>query len=250
MHASSRWIFSLSLYVCLATLGFAQNFRATPLTDFQPGQRYLGTFEGSLYDGTNLVPPDHDADGRNFAAQVQPLDAQGHLSVRGKIVVVGIGLSNWTIELCSLNRSTCTFQSFLVQASRAPSVNHADLVLVDCAKGSETANRWVDDRFGNYTQCRQALARSGVTEAQVQVVLYKNAYPFPDQSLRPTTVCSASSEVDACKYERDVARTARFIKKRYPAVKEMFLQSRIYAGYAAPGTLNPEPFAYQTVTKL
>jgi hypothetical protein len=223
----------------------AQNFSATPLTDFQPTQLYLGKFPGFLYESSNTMPVDHDADGKKFAALVQPLDSNGHPSSSGKIVAISVGMSNWTIEWCSLNRSQCIPQSFLAQAASNPSVNHTTLVLVDCAKGGQSADRWLDDSYGNYTQCKQALAKSHVAEAQVQVILYKDALEGPTESLSPTTVCSTTSTVDACQYERDVAITARFVKKRYPALQQMFLHSRTFGGYAAPGTLNPEPFAYE-----
>jgi hypothetical protein len=241
MNARYAWILPL----VFLSAAFAQNYTATPLTDFQPGQLYLGAFAGTLYENSNVVPADHASDGLNFAGQVQPLDAQGHPSSKGKIVVIGIGMSNWTIEWCSLNRSNCTPQSFLVQAAQNSQVNHSTLVLVNCAKGGESADRWVDNSFGNYTQCTQAIQKAGVTDLQVQVILYKNALEFPTQSLTSTTKCSATSVVDACAYEHDVGSTARFVRTVFPNVKQMFLHSRIYGGYASPGTLNPEPFAYE-----
>lgn len=241
MNLRYAWILPLVFF----SVGFAQNYTATPLTDFQPGQLYLGAFAGTLYENSNAVPADHAADGLNFVSQIQPLDAQGHPSPKGKIVVIGMGMSNWTIEWCSLNRSNCTPQSFLVQAAQNSQVNHTTLVLVDCAKGGQSADRWVDNSFGNYTQCTQAIQKAGVTDLQVQVILYKNALEFPTQSLTTTTKCSATSVVDACAYEHDVGETARFARTVFPNVKEMFLHSRIYGGYASPGTLNPEPFAFE-----
>jgi hypothetical protein len=239
----TRYAFLLPLV--FLSVGFAQNFTATPLTDFKPGQLYLGNFAGTLYENSNSVPADHAADGVNFAGQVQPLDSKGHPSPTGKIVVISIGMSNWTIEWCSLNRSACTPDSFLVQAAQNSQVNHTNLVLVNCAKGGQSADRWVDNSFGNYTQCMQAVTKAGVTDLQVQVILYKDALEFPTQSLTAATKCSPSSAVDACVYEHDVGQTARFVRSVFPNVKEMFLHSRIYGGYASPGTLNPEPFAYE-----
>jgi hypothetical protein len=78
----------------------------------------------------------------------------------------------------------------------------------------------------------------------VQVVLYKNANANPTRSLTPATVCAIDFNVDACIYERFLGRTARFLKTRYVNVKQMFVHSRIYAGYAS-AKLNPEPFAYE-----
>ena len=238
-------LFAWTVPLVLLSAGFAQNFTATPLTDFATGQLYLGTFAGTLYENSNVIPADHAADGLNFASQIQPLDSHGHPSPNGKIVVIGIGMSNWTIEWCSLSRTNCSSESFLAQAAQNPLVNHTTLVLVDCAKGGQSADRWVDNSFGNYTQCTQAIRQAGVTDLQVQVILYKDALEFPTQSLTSTTVCSASSPVDACAYEHDVGETARFALTQFPSVKEMFVHSRIYGGYATQGTLNPEPFAYE-----
>jgi len=241
MKARYAWILPL----IFLSAGFAQNFTATPLTDFQTGQLYLGAFAGTLYENSNVIPVDHAADGLGFAQQIQPLDSKGHPSPTGKIVVISIGMSNWTIEWCSLSRSACTPDSFLVQAAQNSQVNHTTLVLVNCAKGGQSADRWIDNSFGNYTQCTQAIQKAGVTDLQVQAILYKDALEFPTQSLIPSTQCSATSVVDACAYEHDVGTTARFVRTQFPNVKEMFVHSRIYGGYASPGTLNPEPFAYE-----
>lgn len=241
MKARYAWILPL-IFLSAAC---AQNFTATPLTDFQTGQLYLGKFAGTLYENSNIIPADHAADGLTFAKQVQPLDSQGHPSPNGKIVVISIGMSNWTIEWCSLSRSNCTPDSFLVLAAQNPQVNHSTLVLVNCAKGGQSADRWVDNSYGNYTQCKQAIAKAHVTSLQVQAILYKDALEFPTQSLTAATQCSPTSLVDACSYEYNVGLTARFVKTQFPNVKQMFLHSRIYGGYASPGTLNPEPFAYE-----
>src|SRR5689334_22176593 len=75
------FMLKVSIIVCvtllLATISVAQNFTAVPLTQFQPGQLYLGAFPGFLYENSNSVPVDHDCDGQTFASQIEPLDAQG-----------------------------------------------------------------------------------------------------------------------------------------------------------------------------
>jgi hypothetical protein len=225
----------------------AQTFTATPLTEYKTGQRYLNRFSGLLYSGSNTMPKDHDADGLAAAERVQPLDTAGQPDPDGKIVVVGMGFSNWTYELCyNVQTGVCRTGTFLDISEFSTAVNHASLVLVDCAVPGEVSDRWLDDTYGNYTHCLTQLQTAGVTEAQVQVILYKNARKFPRQSLTKKTICSADSTVDVCRLESDIANAARYMKIRYPSVQQLFLHSRIYGGYAAAGSLNPEPFAYES----
>src|SRR5262245_56345681 len=74
------------------------------LTDFPAGHLYLGAYPGLLYEGSNQMPADHDADGRAFAANIQPRDAAGNVCTTigpgCKIVFLSIGFSNNTIEWC------------------------------------------------------------------------------------------------------------------------------------------------------
>ena len=232
----------LSLVVVLPA---QTNFHAVPLIDVTAGNTYLHVYSGQLYENSNNPPSDHDVAGRAAAARVQPLDVNGRPSTNGKVVVISIGMSNMTMEFCSSTVTGCSPVSFIGMAAASRQVDHQRLVLVDCAKGSQVAKVWVDDQAGNYSTCQQRLAVAGVTEKQVQVILYKDANARPQFSLTPTTVCSSTSSVDACIYEFLVGQTARFVKTRYPNVQQMFLHSRIYAGYAAPGSLNPEPFAFE-----
>src|SRR5437764_7626187 len=72
-----------------------------PLNDLGTG-KYLGQYEGGLYEhGTNVPPADHEAIGLGQAALVRPLDATGKPSPNGNVVMVSVGMSNTTQEFCN-----------------------------------------------------------------------------------------------------------------------------------------------------
>lgn len=246
-----------------------------PLIDMISGQTYKG-FEGGLYQGSTptVSDPKHDQDGKLTAAAIQPLETNGNPSATGSIVVVGIGMSNWTDELCaegvspmgpfSNSNNKCDSFTFLGQAGVNPK---SSTFLVDCAIAAQGAVNWINDipangdTTGNYTACVNLLASFGLSPLQVQVILWKDADGHPAmhfttlsdaQGQTPSQYCEAHThtpptegDADACAYLEWVAQSARFAKANFfPNVQQMFLHSRIYAGYAIT-TLNPEPFAYE-----
>ena len=233
---------------------------ATPLTDFAPGQTYKG-FPGFLYENSNTVPADHDADGKTFAANIH--------AINGKIIFLSIGFSNNTIEFCGGNAfqnndpddplaTDCPLpgsnppynqvQSFLGQWVNDATVNHTTVVPVDGAKGGQTLTDW--DPFtgscgttcwANYDRVRdQILTPAGLSEAQVQSIWVKSADSNP-------TVALPNSNADAFTAEKLLGDIMRAIRTRYPNIQQVFVSSRIYAGYANTfgNPLNPEPFAYE-----
>ncbi len=254
--------FGVAMFLASAPAAFAQNvaaFGATPLTEFTPGQLYLNTFEGFLYDNANTPPADHDADGRAFAAQVQPRDPAGNPSPAGKVVVIGLGMSNWTAELCGQfgrRAGRCPPFTFMGMAAGDSRVKQTSLVLLDCARGGQDARRWLDDSFGNYSQClNDLLAPNGLTERQVQVILWKNADALgggrhasltaaPGEAPPAFCTSAARAYTEACVYERHLSHVTRYAKVRYPNLMQMFLHTRIAAAYAVT-RLNPEPYAYE-----
>jgi len=91
------------------------------------------------------------------------------------------------------------------------------------------------------------------------VILFKEADsgetspppPNPPLSELPTiptafTGCG-NSTADACNLLGFMGQIARYVRVVYPHVQQMFMHSRIYAGYANPSEspLNPEPYAYE-----
>jgi hypothetical protein len=220
-------------YWLLTSTLWAQSFVAKPLTDLGTG-KYKG-FQGGLYEnGSNVVPQDHAADGLALATQVKP--------VRGKFVLLAIGMSNATIE----------FRAFETLATADSHVNHSAMAIINGAQGAMTACFW---RFASenpvqsgcraphpipnqYDRIRDELLKpAGLAEDQVEVIWLKNADPRP-------TVALPASDADAYIYERELGETARAARARYPNLRLMFISSRVYAGYAAL-PLNPEPYAYE-----
>jgi hypothetical protein len=230
LRRAASWL--VLLHLLTAGL-WAQSFVATPLNDLGSG-KYKG-FVGGLYEnGSNEIPRDHASDGLALAAQVKP--------VRGKSVLLGIGMSNAVIE----------FRAFEDLASSDARINHASMAVINGAQGAMTACFW---RFATenpvekgcraphpipnqYDRVRDELLKpAGLGEDQVEAIWMLNADPRPNVAL-------PSPDAEAYVYEREIGEIARAARARYPNLKVMFISSRVYAGYARV-PLNPEPYAYE-----
>ncbi len=209
-----------------------------PLMDMSAGATYLG-FAGGLYPGGNALPTAHAAEGARRASAMQPRDVNGNPSPSGKIVLLSIGMSNTTGEFCTRpDGNICDPESFKAKAEADARVNHTTLAIVNGAKGGQTATTWDSPLDSNYDRIRDSeLATLGLTEKQVQVAWVKVANALPGVSL-------PSSSADAYALETSLGGILRALKVRYPNLQQVFITSRIYAGYAT-STLNPEPYAYE-----
>lgn len=254
-------------------LTVAANAAPIDLMDMSASQNYL-SFSGGLYENGNTVPASHDTDGRTAAAAVQPLNQNGSPNANGAIVFLGIGMSNATEE----------FSDFINVAASTSGVNHSTLAMEDGATGAATACYWTvatgntgvcpgaqgvlldnqydrvrDTVLATATTAPSAPAGCGgppnptpcLTEAQVQVLWIKNANPRPGISnyqtlCDPNTAGCTNSPLttEAYNYEAQLGEIVRAAKFRYPNLQEVFVSSRIYAGYATVG-LSPEPYAYE-----
>ncbi|AHG89529.1 hypothetical protein J421_1992 [Gemmatirosa kalamazoonensis] len=226
--------------VAVAACASAADTAKVPLSDLGRGC-YLG-FQGGLYpDGANAPPAAHLAAGQAAAARIQPLDPNGQPSASGKIVLLSIGMSNATQEFCSDGRlpGSCAPYSFIGQATADPTVNHTTLALVNGAYGGRTTSMWTSPTAPDYDRIRDTWLRPlGLSERQVQAAWVKLANAQPRVSLPDTAA-------DAYAMERQLGEVMRALKVRYPNLRQVFLTSRIYAGYAT-SALNPEPYAYET----
>jgi hypothetical protein len=209
-----------------------------PLTDLGTGT-YKG-FTGGLYpNGSNLPPAVHAAGGLTQARLIQALDVQGRPSASGKYVLLSIGMSNVTQEFCAEAGTVCNPWTFSGKAAVDPAVNHTTLAIANGARGGQTADVWDSPDEANYVRVRdQVLTPAGLSEAQVQIVWLGAVLATP-------TVALPDPSADAYNLERALGAVVRALKVRYPNLRQIFLSSRTYAGFATTN-LNPEPYAYET----
>ena len=230
------------------TIG-ATPFSALPLVDFTPGQLYLGQFQGMLYNGSNSPSADQLAAGTAAGALVQPLDADGNPDPNGKIVFISMGVSEASDEWCE-GQASCTSNSFVGQAKANASVNHSNLVILNGATSGANTTTWscaygtcplgLEGVANQYDRVRDnVLTPAGVTEKQVQAVWVETVTPGPTWF---PSLPSTSSPAYA--YEYDLGYMLRTIRQRWPNVQQVFIGTRIYAGYATTFE-NPEPYAYE-----
>jgi hypothetical protein len=181
-------------------------------------------FTGGLYpNGSNVRPPLHEAAGVNIARQIVPLGSSGAPDPNGKIVMLGIGMSNAWQE----------FNAFLNLARSDPAVNPS-LVIVNGAQPGMTAEDWIDPDADTWYVVNQRLSINGVTPHQVQVAWVKNTHvgpgPFPEK---------------AQALQRDLEAIARNLKTLYPNIKIAYYSSRTNS-YTYWQGLSPEPAAFET----
>lgn len=203
---------------------------------------YLGQFQGGLYpNGLNFMPPGHAAAGIARAQSIIARNVAGAPDPDGAYVLLSIGMSNTTQEFCSGGggAESCTPWSLMGQAADDPAVESTQLVLANGAAGGQTAATWDSPTDANYNRIRDdVLAPQGLSEAQVAAVWVKVANAAPTSSL-------PDADSDAFALLAQLGDIVRAIDARYPNVRQVFLSSRIYAGYAST-PLNPEPYAYES----
>jgi hypothetical protein len=209
------------------------NTGIVPLNEL--GLRNYQGYSGGLYpNGANTRPPAHEAEGLQFAAQIQPLDAAGNTDTNnGKIVLLSLGVSNTTQEWAS--KGTNNFTHY---ATNDPSVNPR-LRVVDGAFGGQDAITWTNPSGGNWAMViTQRLAQAGATTNQVQAMWLKQALATPlNYGIFPS---------HAQDLQNDLAIILRIAKAKYPNLKLVYISCRTRAYTSVSNALNPEPFAFET----
>ena len=183
-----------------------------PLTDLKAG-KYQG-YKGGLYPGGKNVPSaPYLAKGIAAAAKV-----------KGKVVLLSLGMSNATQEFSAFKR--------LADADPRKS---ASVTIVDGAQGGQDAVRISNPAAPFWTEVDRRIAAARATPADVQVVWLKEAIAGPREAF----------PADAQRLRGGLRNAVRIATARYPNLRLVYLSSRTYAGYATT-TLNPEPYAYQS----
>ena len=198
-----------------------------PMTEL--GEDNHEGYAGGLYpDGKNARPAAHEAAGLALAGQIRPLDAKGQADANGKIVLLSVGMSNTTQEFSVFKR-----------IADAETRRNPKLLIVDGAQGGMAALQIVDPG-DNATGTRfwrtvdERLAAAGASREQVQAAWVKQA------DIRPTE----EFPKHARKLQAELARIVQVLHARFPNLKQAYLSSRTYGGYALT-PLNPDPFAYE-----
>jgi hypothetical protein len=220
--------------------GSGRDTVAVPLNDLGTGC-YRGLVGGLYTNGLNSPPAEHLVAGVAAGRAVSPLNVNGQPDPSGKFILVSIGMSNTTQEFCSDGGQpgSCQATSFMAQAAADPAVNHQTLVIVNGAYGGRAASDWVSPGSPEYDRIRTTwLTPFGLSELQVQIAWVKVANAQPRVAL-------PGAAADAYSLERELGDIIRALRLRYPNLRQVFLSSRIYAGYAT-SSLNPEPYAYES----
>ncbi len=201
----------------------------TPLTQLGAAN-YLG-FQGGLYPGgSNVRPTAHEAAGIIQSFGVRPRNAKGLIVPHGKIVLLSIGMSNTTQE----------FSTFIGMANADP-LKNPKLILVDGAQGGMSADRIYDLTTAtaqSYWDGNVAgrLQQAGVTPKQVQAVWMKLADALP-----LTTFPAHANQL-----KTELTAIAQILRARFPNLKQVYVSSRIYGGYADSPATRGEPLTYET----
>jgi len=174
--------------------------------------QYKGSLYGHWNEGHNTPEQKHDFDGKTRAQAIQakcPPSKPGCSDAEKRLVVVAIGFSNWTKEICANQKlQTETYQinpnitdaahcflnpwSFVWKTKLLQTTDvNSHLVFVDCAYIGAIAYYWqTDDRIlnssfgttGMYSNCINYVlggwlpnAGGPIAASEVQVVLLKDA---------------------------------------------------------------------------
>lgn len=184
-------------------------------TGLIPLTELTGTYQGQqgyLYDGSNVRPRELT----DQAPKTEPIS--------GKVVLASLGMSNVYQE----------FEAFIRLISRDPSIN-PDLLVVNTASGGCVAKATANPAHRCWAAFEDSLLNAGVTFEDVQILWLKTTTPT-----RGTRFPKSKDWLLS-----DLRATLDTVNDLMPNLKQIYVSSRIYAGYANT-PLNPEPYSYES----
>lgn len=186
-----------------------------PLTDM--GRfRHRGQL-GGLYPGAANKPPRrHLQRGLAAARRVHP--------IRGRVGVIGIGMSNAMAE----------WGAFAKAAVQDPAVDPS-LVFVEGPGAGWDAVRVSRPGARYWRDLDARVRRARLQRTQVQVAWLKQAISGEDRQFPQ----------DARALQGHLRTIVRLLTARFPNLRLVYVSSRTYGGYAITH-LNPEPYAYES----
>lgn len=185
---------------------------------------YLGR-EGGLYPNkSNTMPYEHAEAGKWVSKLVVPRNIKGEPDDSGKIVMLGMGMSNTKIE----------FKQFIRMSENTGKLN-PQLVLINAARGSQTVDLMDCDDAPIWSWLDEHLKEQGLDLLQVQVMYLKNTTWHP----------TLTFEEEKDRLRVSLHKIMLVAKRKLPNLQICYLSSRTYAGYSIKDN-SPEPYAYET----
>jgi hypothetical protein len=217
-----------------------------PLTDVGPGG-YRG-YDGGLFPGaSNIDASNHAAAGAAIARRLVPLGPDGAADpVNGKIVYTYVGISltylDWWGSQDNPNTEIyAARENFNSRALHLANINPR-LSLPYAIKAQNGLYDWTDPNNLFWHDMIDALARQGITPAQVQVLWAftpgNGVGPGPDGNSFPRNA----------ELQRDgTVRMLHAILRYFPNTKIVYLSSKHFAWSTNPdGSLVWEPFSHDS----
>jgi cell division septation protein DedD len=185
----------------------------TPIPLTQLGTDTYYSQQGGLYPGGSNTPP------AGYKSELDQLAIS--LASDNQLVVLGLGMS-------MMQNAMSGWEPFAAGPGTNP-----NMVVVNGAIGSNQ-QRWADPNNAVWNRGPQALAAAGLTAADVDIVLYHNAWsgpsslPFPDHAVNMLN---------------SITGTMDTIADKYPNTSLILITNRHYA--LSSTSKHPEPWAYE-----
>ena len=160
-------------------------------------------------------------------------------AVDGLIGVVCIGMSNSTQE-CSDYISKLASE-FAGQAN-------AQVVVVDCARGGNAIEKWIDPANDAvlWDRCVDSvLPQNGLSLDQVRVVYHKAANQFTSGDMGAQLPFYPDPESDYQNFYDNLTAFAARVEIEFPSVQAVYTTSRSYGGFSGSPITRGEPLSYE-----